>query len=191
MNCGSFLKRSTRAWKTFTWNSRRKTMQKKSNLLRLFLFHPEIFIAIIFSAILYLLTRIDYSLTSLNYSFCIASLWYFIFPKYLKNSTKTDLVIKGILILFLSGTFIFSEIVPIILSYILNKISKYLTGFIFKSSIIPELFPMLDKICVEKDFEWVKKDLATKLIGRKSDPYKLFDKKTPDELTNLSDITGF
>jgi len=74
---------------------------------------------------------------------------------------------------------------------ILNKISKYLTGFIFKSSIIPELFPMLDKICVEKDFEWVKKDLATKLIGRKSDPYKLFDKKTPDELTNLSDITGF
>jgi len=116
-------------------------MQKKSNLLRLFLFHPEIFIAIIFSAILYLLTRIDYSLTSLNYSFCIASLWYFIFPKYLKNSTKTDLVIKGILILFLSGTFIFSEIVPIILSYILNKISK--SPYAVFDSVLPLILSFL------------------------------------------------
>lgn len=112
-------------------------MQKKSNLLRFFLFHPEIFITIILSVVLYLLTRIDYSVTSFKYSFCIASFWYFIFPKYLKNANKTDLNITGILILLLSGIFVASEIVPLALLHILNKISK------FPYNVLDFIFPLV------------------------------------------------
>jgi len=85
--------------------------------------------------------------------------------------------------------------IPIILystydyARVLNPISKYLTGIIFKDDAVTELLPMLDQICVEKDIEGVRSGLVSKLAQRGANAHAAFEpKKGSKKLPTVYDL---
>jgi len=58
----------------------------------------------------------------------------------------------------------------------LKQVAYLITGYIDKLNLYQELPSMLEKICVQKDIEGVKKDSSSKLIERGISPCAIFNK---------------